>query len=173
MGSGTSDGGSAFANPTPTQPRRNNENVHTYVLTQGQNFGPLLPGKRGSKKIECSLFGDMAMVHRLCPSLALTPIDALQSDGSGTLRTETTAIALTQTTQWIYERGMQELQDAAVENFHDIPVQIGKWDWSGKWSHPVINCHVTHLTFDNPSSDKGCVRPLRNAPIFLGLGSRH
>ena len=71
------------------------------------------------------VYSNMAMVHRLCPSLALTPIDALQSDGTGPLRTEKTAVRLMQTTQWIYERGMQELQDVAVENFHDIPVQIG------------------------------------------------
>ena len=79
------------------------------------------------------VYANMAMVHRLCPATALAPINALQSDGTGTLHSEKAAISLMQTTQWIYERGMKELQDAAVEYFHDIPVQIGTWDWSETW----------------------------------------
>ena len=74
------------------------------------------------------VYANMAMVHRLCPSMALTPIDAIQSHGAGVLKSEKEALKLMQTTQWIYERGMQELQDAAVEYFHDIPVQIRTWD---------------------------------------------
>ena len=99
--------------------------------------------------------------------MALTPINALQSDGTGILNSEKGAIHLMQTTQWIYERGMKELQDAAVEYFHDIPVQIGTWDWSEKWSYPVINCQATYLTFSLPSSDKGSVRPVRDAPTLI------
>ena len=120
------------------------------------------------KRIQATpVYSNMAMVQRLCPAMALTPINALQSDGSGPLKTEGTAIGLMQTTQWLYERGMQELQDAAVEYFHDIPVQIGTWDWSEKWSYPVINCRATYLTFNVPSSDKGCVRPVRDAPTVI------
>ena len=79
--------------------------------------------------------------------MALTPINALQSDGTGILNSERTAISLMQTTQWIYERGMKELQDAAVEYFHDIPVQIGTWDWSEEWSYPVdqLSCDIFDL----------------------------
>ena len=73
------------------------------------------------------VYANMAMVHRLCPAMALTPINALQTDGTGILNSEKGAMHLMQTTQWIYERVMQELQDAAVEYFHDIPVQIGTW----------------------------------------------
>ena len=89
------------------------------------------------------VYANMAMVHRLCPAMALTPINAIQSYGTGILNSEKGAIKLMQSMQWIYERGMSELQDAAVEYFHDIPVQIGNWDWSDKWSYPVVNCQAT------------------------------
>ena len=90
-----------------------------------------------------------------------------QSFATGVLASERVAINLMQTTQWIYERGMQELQDIAVEYFHDIPVQIKNWDWSDKWSYPVINCQATYLTFDIPTSDKGSLRPVREAPSLI------
>ena len=50
---------------------------------------------------------------------------------------------------------------------HDIPVQIGTWDWAEKWSYPVANCQVTYLTFNIPTSDKGSARPVRDAPVLV------
>ena len=31
----------------------------------------------------------------------------------------------------------------------------------------MINCHATYLTFDIPTSDKGCARPVRDAPTLI------
>ena len=136
-----------------------------------QDYGSMrtLPIHLGKNSINCHLrfYANMAMVHRLCPSMALTPIDSIGSHETGLLVSEKAAIKLMQTTQWIYERGMKELQEAAVLDFHDIPDQIRDWDWSDKWSYPVLNHKATYLTFGIPTSDKGSVRPVRNAPSLL------
>ena len=96
------------------------------------------------RRIQSSVvYANMAMVHRLCPDLALTPINTNQSTGTGLLKTETGSLELLQTTQWIYERGMHELQEAAIENFQDIPIQIDSWAWSESSSFPVATCKAT------------------------------
>ena len=94
------------------------------------------------------VYANMAMVHRLCPALALTPINTNQTTGTGLLKTEAGSLELMQSTQWIYERGMHELQEAAIENFHDIPVQVDAWDWSESSSFPVaiMQGNVSHVS---------------------------
>ena len=61
---------------------------------------------------------------------------------------------------------MHELQEAAIENFQDIPVQVHGWHWSEVSPFPVVNCQTTYLTFPLPSSDKGSDRPLRENPVM-------
>ena len=61
---------------------------------------------------------------------------------------------------------MHELQEAAIENFHDIPVQVDTWTWSDWSSFPVATCKATYLTFPLPKSDKGSDRPLREKPTL-------
>ena len=112
------------------------------------------------------VYANMAMVHRLCPALALTPINTNHTAGTGLLKTEAGSLELMQSTQWIYERGMHELQEAAIENFHDIPVQVDTWTWSDWSSFPVATCRATYLTFPLPKSDKGSDRPLREKPTL-------
>ena len=110
------------------------------------------------------VYANMAMVHRLCPALALTPINTNQTTGTGLLKTEAGSLELMQSTQWIYERGMHELQEAAIEYFHDIPVQVDTWIWSDSSSFPVATCKATYLTFPLSNTDKGSDRPLRENP---------
>ena len=112
------------------------------------------------------VYANMAMVHRLCPALALTPINTNHAAGTGLLKTEAGSLELMQSTQWIYERGMHELQEAAIENFHDIPVQVDTWTWSDWSSFPVATCKATYLTFPLPKSDKGSDRLLREKPTL-------
>ena len=92
------------------------------------------------------VYANMAMVHRLCSALALTPINTNQTTGTGLLKTEAASLDLMQSTQWIYERGMHELQEAAIEYFHDIPGQVETWDWLESSSFPVATCKATYLT---------------------------
>ena len=58
------------------------------------------------------------------------------------------------------------LQEAAIENFQDIPIQVDGWHWSDSSAFPVVNCKATYLTFPVPSSDKGSDRPLRETPVM-------
>ena len=102
------------------------------------------------------VYANMAMVH-----LQSIPT---RTKGTGLLKTEAGSLELIQSTQWIYERGMHELQEAAIEYFHDIPVQIERWDWSEFTSFPVATCKATYLKFPLPNSDKGSDRPLREKP---------
>ena len=113
------------------------------------------------------VYSNGAMVHRLCPELELTPINHKQTNSTGILKTEGGALDLMQTTQWIYERGMHELQEAAIENFHDIPVQVHNWNWSDTSSFPVATCTATYLTFPVPGSNKDSDRPLRENPSLV------
>ena len=120
------------------------------------------------RRIQSSVvYANMAIVHRLCPDLALTPINTNQATGTGLLKTETGSLELLQSTQWIYERGMHELQEVAIENFQDIPVQVDSWAWSELSSFPVATCKATYLTFPLPKSDKGSDRPLRESPVMM------
>ena len=112
------------------------------------------------------VYTNMAMVHRLCPALALTPINTHPVTGTGLLKTEAGALDLMQSTQWIYERGMHELQETAIENFYDIPIQVDTWVWSESSSFPVATCRATYLSFPLPSSDKGSERPVRENPCL-------
>ena len=107
------------------------------------------------------VYANMAMVHRLCPALALTPISTNQVTGTGLLKTEAGALELMQSTQWIYERGMHELQETAIENLYDIPIQVDTWVWSDTSSFPVATCRATYLSFPLSNSDKGSDRPVR------------
>ena len=113
-----------------------------------------------------AVYTNMTMVQRLCPALELTPINSHSARDTGSLTTERGTLELMQSTQWIYERGMHELQEAAIENFQDIPVQVHAWHWSEFNSFPVVNCTATYLTFPLPSSDKGSDRPLRENPAL-------
>ena len=113
-----------------------------------------------------AVYTNMAMVHRLCPALELTPINSHPAKNTVSLWTEKGTLDLMQSTQWIYERGMHELQEAAIDNFQDIPVQVHHWHWSESNSFPVVNCTATYLTFPVPSSDKGSDRPLREKPAM-------
>ena len=119
------------------------------------------------RRIQSSVvYANMAMVHRLCPDLALTPINTNQSTGTGLLKTEAGSLELLQSTQWIYERGMHELQEVAIENFQDIPIQVDKWAWSESSSFPVATCRATYLTFPLAKSNKDSDRPLRDNPVL-------
>ena len=102
-----------------------------------------------------AVYTNMAMVHRLCSALELTPINSHPAKNTVSLWTEKGTLDLMQSTQWIYERGMHELQEAAIDNFQDIPVQVHHWHWSESNSFPVVNCTATYLTFPVPSSDEG------------------
>ena len=113
------------------------------------------------------VYSNMAMVQRLCPELGLTPVNHHQTNVTGILRTENGALDLMQTTQWIYDRGMHELQEAAIESFHDIPVQVHKWEWSENSTFPVATCTVTYLKFPVPGSNKDSDRPLRENPVLV------
>ena len=112
------------------------------------------------------MYTNMTMVQRLCPDLELTPINSHPAKNIVSLTTERGTLQLMQSTQWIYERGMQELQEAAIENFQDIPIQVDGWTWSDSSAFPVVNCKATYLTFPVPSSDKGSDRPLRETPVM-------
>ena len=112
------------------------------------------------------VYTNMAMVHRLCPAMALTPINTHPVTGTGLLKTEAGALDLMQSTQWIYERGMHELQEIAIENLYDIPIQVDTWTWSEFSSFPVATCKATYLSFPMPSSDKGSDRPVRENPCL-------
>ena len=107
------------------------------------------------------VYANMAMVHRLCPALALTPINTNHVNSTGLLKTEAGALELMQSTQWIYERGMHELQEAAIEHLYDIPIQVDTWTWSDSSSFPVATCKATYLSFPLSNSDKGSDRPVR------------
>ena len=87
------------------------------------------------------VYSNMAMVQRLCPELELTPINHHQANVTGILKTENGALDLMQTTQWIYDRGMHELQEAAIESVHDIPVQVHNGDWSEIFNLPCGHVH--------------------------------
>ena len=113
-----------------------------------------------------AVYTNMTMVQRLCPALELTPINSHSARDTASLTTERGTLELMQSTQWIYERGMHELQEAAIESFQDIPVQVCDWHWSEFSSFPVINCKATYLTFPLPSSDKGSDRLLRENPVM-------
>ena len=112
------------------------------------------------------VYTNMAMVHRLCPAMALTPINTHPVTGTGLLKTEAGALDLMQSTQWIYERGMHELQETAIENLYDIPIQVDTWTWSESSSFPVATCRATYLSFPLPNSDKGSERPVRENPCL-------
>ena len=105
-----------------------------------------------------AVYTNMTMVQRLCHALELTPINSHSARETSPLTTEKGTIELMQSTQWIYERGMHELQEAAIENFQDIPIQVLAWHWQENNSFPVVNCTATYLTFPVPSSDKGSDR---------------
>ena len=113
-----------------------------------------------------AVYTNMTMVQRLCPALELTPINGHLMRSTTSLTTEKGTLELMQSTQWIYERGMHELQEAAIENFQDIPVQVSGWHWSDYNAFPVVSCTATYLTFPVPSSDKGSDRPLREKPAM-------
>ena len=112
-----------------------------------------------------AVYTNMTMVQRLCPALELTPINSHPAKDTVSLIIEKGTREVMQSTQWIYERGMHELQEAAIENFQDIPVQVHGWHWSESNAFPVMNCTATYLTFPLPSSDKGSDRPLRENPV--------
>ena len=113
-----------------------------------------------------AVYTNMTMVQRLCPALELTPINSHSARDTVSMTTEKGTLELMQSTQWIYERGMHELQEAAIESFQDTPVQVHGWHWSEFSSFPVVNCKATYLTFPLPSSDKGSDRPLRENPVM-------
>ena len=64
-----------------------------------------------------AVYTNMTMVQRLCPALELTPINSHPAKNALPLQTEKGTLELMQSTQWIYERGMHELQEAAIDNF--------------------------------------------------------
>ena len=113
-----------------------------------------------------AVYTNMAMAQRLCPALELTPINSHPAKYTGSLLSERGVIELMQSTQWIYERGMHELQEAAIDNFQDIPIRVHTWRWSESSSFPLIDCQATYLKFPLPSSDKGSDRPLRETPAM-------
>ena len=113
-----------------------------------------------------AVYTNMAMAQRLCPALELTPINSHPAKNTASLLSERGALELMQSTQWIYERGMHELQEAAIDNFQDIPIQVHCWRWSESSSFPLIDCTATYLKFPLPSSDKGSDRPLRENPAM-------
>ena len=113
-----------------------------------------------------AVYTNMAMAQRLCPALELTPINSHPAKNTGSLLSERGTLELMQSTQWIYERGMHELQEAAIDNFQDIPVQVHNWRWSESSSFPLVDCTATYLTFPVPTSDKGSDRPLRETPAM-------
>ena len=116
--------------------------------------------------LSTAVYTNMTMVQRLCPVLELTPINSHPAKNTVSITTEKGTLELMQSTQWIYERGMHELQEAAIENFQDIPIQVDGWNWSDFNAFPVVNCKATYLTFPLPSSDKGSDRPLRETPVM-------
>ena len=113
-----------------------------------------------------AVYTNMAMAQRLCPALELTPINSHPAKDSTSLLSERGTLELMQSTQWIFERGMEEVQEAAIDNFQDIPVQVHNWRWSESSSFPLVDCTATYLTFPVPSSDKGSDRPLRETPAM-------
>ena len=63
-----------------------------------------------------AVYTNMTMVQRLCPDLELTPINSHPAKNIVSIKTERGTLELMQSTQWIYERGMHELQEAAIFN---------------------------------------------------------
>ena len=60
------------------------------------------------------IYTNMAMLHRMCPAIGLTPIPAVHPSEIGKVVDWTSAKKHTQSTHWIYQRGMDQLQEAAV-----------------------------------------------------------
>ena len=98
--------------------------------------------------LSTAVYTNMTMVQRLCPALELTPINSHSSRRVMSLTTEKGVLEMMQSTQWIYERGMHELQQAAIENFQDIPVQVSDWDWSesNAFSCGQLHCNVSYVS---------------------------
>ena len=104
----------------------------------------------------------MAMVHRLCPTIGLTPIPSVPPAEIGMIVDGKTAQKLTQTTQWIYQRGLDKLQTRAVWSFTDIPVRFQRNDYHNgfpvsswiSWGHLSKFWHCHRLPRSGGSSQK-------------------
>ena len=71
------------------------------------------------------VYTNMAMVHRLRPTIGRTPVPSVSSSEVGTVVGWATAVRYTPPTQWICQRGMDQLQSRAV-CFTDILLRSGE-----------------------------------------------
>ena len=97
----------------------------------------------------------MAMVRRLCPAIGLTPVPSTSASETGPVVDWKTTLKFTQTTQWIYERGLDELQTRAIKVFADIPLKSSELTRVDQVFLPAAYHQVTYLNFDNAQDKVG------------------
>ena len=111
------------------------------------------------------VYTNMAMVHRLCPALALTPINTHPVAGTGLLKTEVGALDLMQSTQWIYERGMlktcmtfpSRLMHGTGQNHHHF-----QWPLARQHTFHFLYLIQTRVAFDRYGKTHACL-PVQSA----------
>ena len=116
------------------------------------------------------IYTNMAMLHRLCPAIGLTPIpSAVPPSEIVKVVDWNSAKKYTQSTHWIYQRGMDQLQESAVWSFNDIPVRSSELTRNPMYDFPVGVHEVTTLKFEVGSDRAEATRPTRKAPFLETL----